>query len=161
VTGGQFRGIAESSSGSTSDSPTDYPLVQLQSIETGQMMFLLATNWSTNKLVSAPVTGFPPGYALATVFVNGIQSTSSIVNVSVPIPVSTILNNVAKLTNGIQFNFTNNVNALIGVLTTTNLTQPLANWTPLGGVTEISPGQYQFTDIGMKDSKRFYCLFAP
>ena len=51
------------------------------------------------------------------------------------------------MTNGaFQFGFTNSVGALFGVLATTNLSLPLTNWTALGGVAEISPGQFQFTD---------------
>jgi hypothetical protein len=49
--------------------------------------------------------------------------------------------------NPFQFSFTNIAGAAFSVLTSTNLTLPLANWTALsGGVAEISPGQYQFTD---------------
>src|SRR5204863_2781630 len=69
ITGSQFRGISGGSSGNSQDSPTDYPLVQLRSIESGQTMFLLTTNWSTNSFTSLPVWSFPPGFALATVFV--------------------------------------------------------------------------------------------
>ena len=163
VTGAQFRGISEGSSGNTQDSSTDYPLVQLRSIESGQTVFLSATNWSTNTFASTAVWNFPPGYALATVFVNGIQSTSSIVNISVPIPATTTLTGTAILTNGpLQFCFTNNPGALLGVLATTNLSLPLTNWTRLGGVTEVAPGQFQFSDPqATNGGQRFYSLFAP
>jgi hypothetical protein len=66
------------------------------------------------------------------------------------------------LTNGFQFTFTNSVGALFGVLTTTNLALPLSNWTALGGVTEIAPGQFQFTDPqATNGGRRFYRAFAP
>jgi hypothetical protein len=108
------------------------------------------------------VWNFPPGYALATMFVNGIQSTSSVVNISVPIPTAATLTSPQKLTNGFQFAFTNSVGALFGVLTTTNLALPMTNWTALGGVVEISPGQFQFTDPQATNSpRRFYRAFAP
>jgi hypothetical protein len=77
LTGSQFRGISEGSGGNTQDSPADYPVVQLESLGNEQTMFLLSTNWSTNTFTSAAVTNFPPGYALVTMFVNGIPSTSS------------------------------------------------------------------------------------
>ena len=162
VTGAQFRGIAEGSGGNSQDSSTDYPLVQLRSIESGQTVFLLSTNWSTNSFSSAPVWNFPPGWALATVFVNGIQSTSSIVNISVPVPATTTLTG-NQMTNGqFQFGFTNNPGALFGVLTTTNLTLPITNWTKLNGVVEISPGQFQFTDPqATNGGQRYYNIFAP
>jgi large repetitive protein len=163
ITGSQFRGISGGSSGNTQDSPADYPVVQLRSIESGQAMFLLSTNWQTNSFTSLPVWNFPPGYALATVFVNGIPSTGSVLNISVPVPTATTLNGVQTLTNGsFQFAFTNNPGALFGVLATTNVSLPLSNWPVLGGVTEIAPGQFQFTDpLATNGGQRFYCIRTP
>jgi len=162
ITGAQFRGVTEGSTGNSQDSAADYPLLQLRSLESSQTTFLQTTNWGTNYFASSPVTGFPPGYALATVFVNGIQSTSSIVNVSVPVPVPAALNDAAALANGFQFTFSNSVNALFGVLTATNLSQPLTNWTALGGVSEVSPGQFQFIDPqATNGGQRFYLIVAP
>jgi hypothetical protein len=91
ITGLQFRGISEGSGGDMQNSPADYPLVQLRSLESGQTVFLSSTNLGINSFTSRPVWNFPPGYALATAFVNGIQSTSSIVNISVPVPTGTTL----------------------------------------------------------------------
>ena len=80
ITGSQFRGISEASGGNGAQaSPCDYPLVQLLNSQSGQSVFLLCTNWSTNSFISGPVTGLPPGYAQATVFVNGIPSPSKLV----------------------------------------------------------------------------------
>ena len=162
ITGSQFRGISGASGGSTQDSSSDYPLVQLRSIESGQTTFLLTTNWSTNSFNSLPVWDFPPGYALATVFVNGIPSTSSIVNITVPVPTSPTITNVTKLAHGsIQFAFTNTVGAVFGALASTNLSFPLSNWTALSGVAEISPGQFQFTDPqATNNAQRFYRVRA-
>jgi hypothetical protein len=138
-------------------------LVQLRSLESGQTSFLLTTNWQTNSFASAPVWGFPPGYALATVFVNGIPSTGSVINISVPVPTATALTGTKRLTNGAcQFCFTNSVGALFGVLATTNPALPLSNWTALGGVTEVAPGQFQFTDPQATNTpRRFYRVRSP
>ncbi len=52
-----------------------------------------------------------------------------------------------KQTNGaFTLAFTDSVGALFGVLATTNLSLLPTNWTSLGGVTEVAPGQFQFTD---------------
>jgi len=104
------------------------------------------------------VWGFPPGYALVTVFVNGIPSTGSVLNINVPVPTTTILTSARKLTNGaFQFAFTNSVGALFGVLATTNPALPLSNWMALGGATEVAPGQFQFADPQATNSpRRFY-----
>jgi hypothetical protein len=163
LTGSGFRGVSEGSCGNSQDSPADYPLVQLRSVESGQTMFLLSTDWQTNSFASAPVWGFPPGYAMATVFVNGIPSTGSVLNVSVPVLTATTLTGAKRLTNGAcQFCFTNNVGALFGVLASTNPALPLSNWTALGGVTEVAPGQFQFTDPQATSTVcRFYRLRAP
>jgi len=162
IAGSQFRGISGASDGATQDSSSDYPLVQLRSIESGQTMFLLTTNWSTNSFTSLPIWNFPPGWALATVFVNGIPSTSSIVNISVPIPTSATITDAKTLTNGtFQFAFTNSVGAVFGALASTNVSLPSSNWTALGGVAEISPGQFQFTDPQATNSpQRFYRVRA-
>ena len=109
------------------------------------------------------MNSFPPGYALATVFVNGIPSTSSVVNVSVSVPTVPTLTGAKVLLNGsFQFAFTNSVGALFGVLATTNVALPLTNWTVLGGVTELSPGQFQFTDPQPTNgAQRFYRVRSP
>jgi hypothetical protein len=77
LTGSRFRGISEASGGNFQDSPSDYPVVQLRSVESEQTLFLLSTNWSASSFISLPLTNFPLGWALATMFVNGISSTSS------------------------------------------------------------------------------------
>jgi hypothetical protein len=158
ITGSQFRGISGGSSGHGQDSPGDYPVAQLRSLENEHTVFLLCTNWSTNLFASTPVTGFPAGYAMATVFVNGIQSTGSVLIVKGPIAIPTIVTDVKRLGDGsFQFAFSNSVGALLGVLATTNPALPLNNWTTLGGVSEISPGQFQFTDPQATNSpQRFY-----
>jgi len=163
ITGSQFRGVSGGSSGNSQDSSTDYPLVQLRRLDNEQTVFLLTTNWSTNTFTSLPVWNFPAGPALATVFVNGIQSTSAVVNISVPVPTAPILTDPQKLTNnGFRFAFTNSVGALFGVLATTNLSLPPTNWTALGGVVETAPGQFQFTDPqATNGGLRFYRAYAP
>src|SRR5262249_9888663 len=122
LTGGQFRGISTGSSGTGQDSSADYPLLQLRSIESGRTTFLLATDWSANSVNATALWNFPPGLALATLFVNGIQSTSAIVNISVPVPTPPVLSTPKVLANrSFQFSFTNSVGAVFGVTATTNV----------------------------------------
>lgn len=166
LTGSRFRGVSEGSSGNSQDSPADYPLVQLRSLESAQTTFLMPAsgiNWSTNSFTSAPVLGFPPGWTLATVFVNGIPSTGSVFNVSVPIPVATGLTGPRRLADGsFQFAFTNNIGAIFGALASTNPALPISNWTLLGGVIEVTPGHFQFTDPQAGGSPAcFYCTRSP
>ena len=90
LTGSLFRGISGASDGNTQDSSTNYPLVQLRSIEGSQSLFLLAdpnTGWSDTSFTSLPIGFFPLGHWLATVFTNGIPSSSAIVSVTKGNPV--------------------------------------------------------------------------
>ena len=57
------------------------------------------------------------------------------------------LNNPQTTPSGtFQFTFTDNPGLAFTALGTTNASLPLTNWTILGAVMEISPGQYQFSD---------------
>jgi hypothetical protein len=158
LTGSQFRGVSEGSCGNTQDSPADYPVVQLRSLANEQTVFLLTTNWSTNSFTSVPVTGLPPGWMLATVFVNGIPSTSSILYLG-PI----LLTSPTKPPEGaFQFNFVNTPGVGFTALCTTNLSLPMSDWTVLGSVTEVSAGQFQFTDLQATNSPQcFYRVRSP
>ena len=67
------------------------------------------------------------------------------------------------LTNGaFQFAFTNTPGAFFSVLATTNPALPFTNWTPLDGLAEVSPGQFQFTDPQATNStQRYYRVRSP
>jgi len=130
----------------------------LRNLDSGQTLFLVAKNWSTNSFISGPVAGLPIGYTLVTVFVNGIPSTAGILNLTLSLPTPATLTGAQILTNGsFQFSFTNNPGTLFDVLTTTNISLPLSNWTVVGGVTETSPGRYRFNDTQATNrGQRFY-----
>ncbi len=166
VTGAQFRGIAEGSDGTTQDSPGDYPLVQLRSIENARMTFLSLTNWSSNSLSTASVTNFPLGYALATVFANGIQSTGSVVSVYVPAAGPFVIAGAKGPTNGqFQIAFSNTVpGATFSVMTASNITSPLNTWSNLGAAVEspLGSGQFQFIDRQASNRPQsFYRVSSP
>jgi hypothetical protein len=64
--------------------------------------------------------------------------------------------------NGLQFTFTNAPAADFTVLTATNVSLALTNWTVLGEVQQVAPGQYQFTDPqAATNSMRFYRVRSP
>ncbi len=166
VTGAQFRGIAEGSDGTTMDSPGDYPLVQLRSIENARIMFLSLTNWSSTSLNTASVTNFPLGYALATVFVNGIQSTGSVINVFVPPSGPFFIAGAKGPANGqFQIAFSNNVpGATFSVMTASNLALPMNTWSNLGAAAEspVGSGQFQFIDRQASNRPQsFYRVSSP
>ena len=64
--------------------------------------------------------------------------------------------------NGLQFTFTNAPAADFTVLTATNVSLALTNWTVLGEVQQVTPGQYQFTDPqAATNTARFYRVRSP
>jgi hypothetical protein len=90
ASGSRFKGISEASGGNgAQNSSSNYPLVQLLSLTNEQTLFLpvdMIAGWSDTSFTSQPLTimtesssGFPGGYALVTVFTNGIPSESKFV----------------------------------------------------------------------------------
>ena len=104
----------------------------------------------------------PTGWALATVFVNGTPSASSILLIT-PATTAIVITNAAKLEDGsFQFLFTGTHGAAFTALAATNLALPLSNWTVLGAPTEVSAGQFQFTDPqATNNGQRFYRVRSP
>ena len=85
ASGSRFKGISEASGGNgAQNSSSNYPLVQLRSLANEQTIFLRLhadRGWSDTDFTSTSITlmttsssGFPIGYALVTVFTNGIPS---------------------------------------------------------------------------------------
>jgi N-acetylneuraminic acid mutarotase len=90
ASGSRFKGISEASGGNNcQNSSSNYPVVQLLSLANEQTLFLpvdATTGWSNTSFTSTPITlmttnssGFPIGYALVTLFTNGIPSQSQFI----------------------------------------------------------------------------------
>jgi len=67
------------------------------------------------------------------------------------------------LSNGtFQFAFSNNdLGASFTVLTTTNLSLPLSNWTVAGPATNTAPGLFQFSTDTINNPQGFYRIRSP
>jgi len=79
LAGSRFQGISQASAGNTQDSSSNYPVVQLRSLDNSQVTFLLVDpvrGWSDTSFTSHPVRDFLFGPAIVTVFTNGIPSHS-------------------------------------------------------------------------------------
>jgi hypothetical protein len=78
-------------------------------------------------------------------------------------PQPTLLANTRIWANGsFRFTFTNTPGAAFTVLATAFPTLPLTEWMVLGGATEPSPGQFEFTDpLATNYPHRFYRLRSP
>jgi len=74
-----------------------------------------------------------------------------------------LLSNPMSLAGGaFQFSFTYTPGASSTVFATTDLTLPTTNWTTLGSATEVSSGQFQFTDTQAANFRsRFYRVSSP
>lgn len=74
-----------------------------------------------------------------------------------------ILNNPVLGAGGsLTFTFTNTPRTSFTILAATNVSLPTSNWTVLGTATEISSGQYQFTDSSAAaNTQRFYRARSP
>lgn len=97
---------------------------------------------------------------------NILYVTSTDGNVYAYVPASTTaitLTSAAKLGNGsFQFSFTNTPGATFTIWGSTNVALPLSSWTKLGSLTNISAGQYQFTDTNAPaNACRFYRVSSP
>jgi hypothetical protein len=167
LTGSGFRGVSEGSGGNGSqDSAAGYPLVQLRRLDNEQIAFLACTNWSATSFASAPVSGLPAGWAMATVFVNGIPSQSSLLlwqPSSVVTMPPILITNAIRLSGGsYRFSFANTPGLGFTVMAATNPALSMSGWTNLGGATEVSAGQYQFTDPQASTTpRRFYRVRSP
>jgi hypothetical protein len=73
------------------------------------------------------------------------------------------LTGARMLANGaFQFSFTNNSAGSYTVITTTNVSLPLSQWTVAGVPTIVAPGVFQFTSgPGTNGPRRFYSVRSP
>jgi uncharacterized repeat protein (TIGR03803 family) len=107
----------------------------------------------------ASVAFGPDGNLYGTTFDGGTGGGGTIFRIVLTSqPQLVVLRNPAKLSNGaLRFGFSATPGASFTVIAATNISLPLNNWTTLGAATEISPGQFQFTDLGATNQvRRFY-----
>lgn len=85
ASGSGFRPAQEASDGGTNSSASNFPLLQVMSVDSGQTRWLAVSNttsFSDTAFTSTgdALSGFPLGYARVTVFVNGIPSVAKLMN---------------------------------------------------------------------------------
>jgi len=74
----------------------------------------------------------------------GIFITESYTSTNLTVTAISLTNPTTLPSSSFQFSFTNMLNESFSVLSTTNLSFSMSNWTVLSGVKEFPPGQYQF-----------------
>jgi hypothetical protein len=96
-------------------------------------------------------------------FACGSDADHSLALVSAPAATPITLTAFKALPDGsFQFAFTNTPGALFSTLASTNPALPASNWTVLGTPTEVSPGQFQVTDLQATNlSYRVYRVRSP
>ncbi len=124
---------------------SDQPWLTISGITNGVVSFSFSSSAGTNRAANITLLGqtipvtqigiiIPPTLAGATLLANG----------------------------GFQFAFSNNQGASFTVLSTTNLSLPLTNWTVVGTPTNVAPGRLQFTTpVSTNDAQRFYRVRSP
>jgi len=156
VSGSGFRGIAEASNGNSQDSPADYPVLELMSLQNGQTFFVPASDWSQDSIAAPPLNGLPAGFLLATVFVNGIPSLGQIVK-SPTIPFSAIsrgrMLRPAMGAGGVTVSFTGTAGASYNVQRAPALTGP---WSTIATVFVGDSGVGASPDPSPPTAKAFY-----
>lgn len=153
LTGARFRGLSGASSGGTQDSPSDNPVVQLRSLNSGQTLFLNATHWSTNSYTAALQTNLPAGPIMITMFVNGIPS-SSIITTLNPLGYNQLFGQ--PLGGGkIQLIFVGNVGINYALERTFNLSPP-ALWVPQATNPAGTGGGLLFTNTPNSATNNFW-----
>jgi outer membrane protein assembly factor BamB len=81
---------------------------------------------------------------------------------TVPVPPIELSDMTLQPGGVIQFGFTNVTGLSFTALSSTNLFMPSTNWTRLGPVTEVAPGQFQFRDAVLTNvPTRFYQVASP
>jgi hypothetical protein len=99
----------------------------------------------------------------ATSVSNSLSSLPTVPKVTITYLAPSVLINPKRLGNGnYQFSFTNEPATTFTVLTSTNLTAPVAQWTAIGNPVESPAGTYQFTDsTGTNNIQRYYRVTSP
>ncbi len=81
---------------------------------------------------------------------------------TVPVPPIVLTDSTLLPGGAFQFAFTNTPGLSFTAFATTNVALPFTNWTRLGAVPEVSPGQFQFTDPqAATTSQGFYRVRSP
>ena len=121
---------------------------------------------NTTTLRNAPVavstTPLPTAQRLAGAF-SGCFAYHTLALVAAPPASAITLTGAQTLPAGsFQFAFTNTPGGFFGVVASTNPALPCSAWTPVDGLTEVSPGQFQFTDTqATNNPRRFYRVGSP
>ncbi len=124
----------------------------------------LAVNITYNGSTNAPVN--VGSYTVVGNINNPNYQGSAVTNTLVIAPPASMpitLGGSAIQANGtFQLNFTNTPSAKFSILGSADLSAPFTNWTVLGVAMEVSPGDFQFTDLQATNvSKRFYIIRSP
>ena len=112
--------------------------------------------------VAVNTTTLADGERFARAF-NGSYANHALALVAAPPNPKLKLTDARILANGtFQFAFTDIPGTIFSVLATTNPALPVSTWTPLSGLTEVSPGQFQFNDPQATNCpQRFYRVRSP
>jgi hypothetical protein len=120
--------------------------------------FLAQVGLNSNGVALVTITNFPvTNHSISATYASDTLFASSSANLSTTPP--TLLTPTILPNGNFQFTFTNSPAASFTVLSSSELTLPVSNWTVLGPATETSLGHYQFADT--TGDTRFYHVRSP
>jgi N-acetylneuraminic acid mutarotase len=98
--GTRFSGISEGSGGNGSqNSASNLPVVKLRTLDGGLTAVLQPVSWSEGTFTSTAIDNFPKGYAMLTLYANGIPSQSRIIDfVPPPVVLTSLATSAGTLT---------------------------------------------------------------
>lgn len=146
------------------------PFVTTTDGSNNPVVWVVDTNlFAFDGLTGEQLYSSPDALAIPSTFASGIVARGRIYAAcrggqvyafTVPVP-PIVLTNLMMLPDGtFQFSFTNTPGLSFSVFGSTNLSVPFSQWTRLGAASEISPGQFQFTDLPGNQA-RFYRVSTP
>lgn len=122
--------------------------------------FLAQTPLNSNGVAIITITNPPAtNHNISAAYASDTLFASSIANVEAPPP--TLLNPTILPNGAFLFTFTSPPAASFTVLSSSDLTLAISNWTVVGPATETSLGHFQFTDAATPGTARFYSIRSP
>jgi acetyl esterase/lipase len=117
---------------------------------------------AVNAVLTGLFSGTPYHYQLVASNSAGTSPGGDAQLTTVAVPPPQLISPIVLLDGTVQFAFTSTPGASFTMLGASDPNLPVSSWTVLGPVTEVTPGEYQFTDLQATNNPlQFYLLRQP
>jgi hypothetical protein len=147
----------------TSTDGTNNPIVWGVDVANFVQLFGFNGNTGVNVFHSGTLPGFEHlNTAIAARGRIYVAANNLVYAFGVPVPPISLTNLTLSPDGSFQFAFTNTPGLAFTAYSSMDVSLPFTNWTRLGAVTEVSPGQFEFTDsLVANNQQRFYRIRSP